>query len=160
MVESLASEYALGRQPCDIVVTHDSAFYVGYGIAFPYTSQLKSSIDTALNSIQNKGLLGHLYRKWWIDSSECKNGKMQAVTHDTIRSFSGLLCMTVSGFLIILIVFGIQYARRSQKREVRRQQLSFEDMNLDRTLPMPPPELLAEAPPVLNLPEIEKRTLL
>jgi len=160
LLGSLNGEYAIRRKPCDMIATHDSIHYAGYGLATRLGSPLMTTVAAALNTIQNKGILGSLHRKWWIDSSECKNLVEMSRKERTIHVFTGLLCVTAIGFVISFVVFGIQYFRQNKNKETRRQQLSFQDMNLDQTFPQPPPELLADPAPVLNLPEYDRKTLL
>ncbi|GBN60358.1 hypothetical protein AVEN_204747-1, partial [Araneus ventricosus] len=83
---------------------------------------------------------------------------VQYSTLGTLHSFSGVLCILLAGFLVLLIIFGIQFSRKIQDKESRMHQLTFDDMNLDNRLPTPPPELLNQPPPVLDVPEIEKRS--
>ncbi|XP_054721923.1 glutamate receptor 1-like [Uloborus diversus] len=158
---SLSSEYAARRQPCDLISTPNAAYYyTGYGIATKSRSPWRAKVNTALHTIKVRGELGHLHRKWWIDSNECKTSTVRSTIHGNLISFSGLFCILTAGLLILLVVFAIQYSRKTHHKESRRQQLSFEDMNLGQALPLPHPELLAEPPVVLHLPEYEKRTLL
>lgn len=156
----LAADYAARRKPCDLIVTPHSIHYAAFGLATPQGSHLSSDLKTALHIIQHQGALAELHKKWWMDSNECGNTVMEEKKERTVYVFSGLLCVLTAGCVIVLAVFAIQYVRRNQTKENRRQQLSFEDMNLGQPLPTPPPELLAEPPPVLNLPEYDKKTLL
>ncbi|KAF8791452.1 Glutamate receptor 1 like protein [Argiope bruennichi] len=160
MMESTSGDYYGRQKPCDLVLTHDTYNFAGYAIAFSSVldSALKTNISTALIKIQREGVLGHLHRKWWIESSQCKKDFVQFETLGTLHSFSGVLCILLAGFLVLLIIFGIQFSRRIQDKESRMHQLTFDDMNLDNRLPTPPPELLSQPPPVLDVPEIEKRT--
>ncbi|GFY64030.1 glutamate receptor 4 [Trichonephila inaurata madagascariensis] len=150
MIESTDGDYVTRQKPCDIIAAHDSYSYAGYGIAFSSVldPSLKANISAALVKMKKDGTLGHLHRKWWIENSQCKREFIQETSLGSLHSFSGILCVLFAGFLVLLIIFGIQFSRRIQDKESRRHQLTFDDMNLDNRLPTPPPELLNQPPPV------------
>ncbi|GFS90125.1 glutamate receptor 1, partial [Nephila pilipes] len=82
-----------------------------------------ANISAALNKIQKEGILGHLHRKWWIESSQCKDGFIQETSLGSLHSFSGVLCVLFAGFLVLLIIFGIQFSRKIQDKESRMHQV-------------------------------------
>ncbi|GIX69971.1 hypothetical protein CEXT_482152 [Caerostris extrusa] len=128
-IESTSSQYLARQKPCDLLVTHDSYTFVGYGIAY------SSVLDPHM-------------KKWWIDSSQCKKGFVHKTSIGTLYSFSGVVSVFLAGLFLLLIIFGVQFSRKIQDKESRMHQLTFDDINLDSRLPTPPPELLNEPPPV------------
>ncbi|GBN39179.1 Glutamate receptor 1, partial [Araneus ventricosus] len=124
MMESTSSDYYGRQKPCDLVMSHDTYNFAGYAIAFSSVldSALKGNISAALVKIQRDGILGHLHRKWWIESNQCKKDFVQYSTLGTLHSFSGVLCILLAGFLVLLIIFGIQFSRKIQDKESRMHQ--------------------------------------
>ncbi|XP_071033536.1 glutamate receptor 1 [Parasteatoda tepidariorum] len=158
LMNSAKSSYEVRQKPCNLIEIHDPYIYGGFGIATPLKSPLKNKINDVLASLTSSGFIGDLHRKWWVESNQCRDGIANTeISPGSIHSFSGLFYLLISGCIILAVVFAIQFMRKIQRREDRLQQLTFDDKTLEQHLPDPPPELLEEQPPVLHLPEIEKR---
>ncbi|KAG8201331.1 hypothetical protein JTE90_016808 [Oedothorax gibbosus] len=160
LTDSLQADYALRRAPCGRMLSaHDDFGFAAYaiGLAPQLDKDIVKNISDAIVQMHDDGVLGQLYQKWWVEASQCKEDIVEESSLGTLNAVSGAVYLFLVFLAVTLVIFVIQFSRRIKDKESRRQQLTFDDMNLDNRLPTPPPEMLSQPPPVLNAPEIDNR---
>ncbi|CDW56090.1 glutamate receptor 1 [Trichuris trichiura] len=83
LLEATTNDYTNNRMPCDTMKVGGHLNTVGYGVATPFGSELKSRINLAILELQEKGELKKLENKWWYEKSggQCKQGSTAVSAH-------------------------------------------------------------------------------
>ena len=103
-------EYISMRAPCDLVTVDRFLMKRGYSLAVQKDSHLLQELNRALYILKDIGQLDELYRKWWVDRSQCngiKSSKIYSVTSgggNVIKSSSVLSVMVVLLSVVTLVL--------------------------------------------------------
>ena len=71
IIPSTIGEYISMRLPCDLVAVDRFLMKRGYSLAVQPGSPLLQDVNHALYILNDIGKLDELYRKWWVDRSQC-----------------------------------------------------------------------------------------
>jgi hypothetical protein len=84
VIPSTIGQYISMRAPCDLVTVDRFLMKRGYSLAVQKGSDLLQEVNRALYILRDIGQLDELYRKWWVDRSQCngiKSSKIYSVTN-------------------------------------------------------------------------------
>lgn len=82
ILPDVIGEYVAHHKPCDLMTVGKFLFSKGYSIALPKGSPRLPTFNRMLTSLKHEGFLAKLYRRWWIERSECYNAKVSKITGD------------------------------------------------------------------------------
>ena len=83
VIPSTIGEYISMMAPCDLVTVDRFLMKRGYSLAVQKGSRLMQELNRAIYILKDIGQLDELYRKWWVDRSQCngiKSSKIYSVT--------------------------------------------------------------------------------
>ena len=100
ILQDKIAEFVSRREPCDMLAIDRFLLYEGFGLAVPKGSALLPQLNRAIDTLEKNGELEKLYRKWWIDNSECSAVHSEKVfslrnTASSLRCFKCVLLMLV-----------------------------------------------------------------
>ncbi|XP_076280538.1 glutamate receptor ionotropic, kainate 2 [Lasioglossum baleicum] len=100
LMESTTIEYRMERN-CQLTKVGGLIDNKGYGIALPRNSPYRTPISGAILSLQEKGVLQDLKKKWWVErgGGKCKDSDVEAAS-------SGELALANVGGVFLVLIFG------------------------------------------------------
>ncbi|KFD52047.1 hypothetical protein M514_07029, partial [Trichuris suis] len=118
LLEATTNDYTNNRMPCDTMKVGGHLNTVGYGVATPFGSELKSRINLAILELQEKGELKKLENKWWYEKSggQCKQGSTASsskasLTHSKV---AGIFYILTVGMAFSIGIAFIEFAHKSR----------------------------------------------
>ena len=101
IIPSTIGHYIANKYPCDLVTIDSFLMTRGYGLAFENGSPLTAPCNQALRTLKRQGTLEALYKKWWIDRSDCGGIYSSKVYSPS----TGHICNVPICMFLYLIVF-------------------------------------------------------
>ncbi|XP_071860840.1 glutamate receptor ionotropic, kainate 2 isoform X1 [Bombus fervidus] len=99
LMESTTIEYRMERN-CELDKIGGLIDNKGYGIALPRNSEYRTPINGAILTLQEKGVLQDLKKKWWVD----RGGGMCTKTEQEPSSSGELGIANVGGVFLVLLI--------------------------------------------------------
>lgn len=93
ITESVTADFYSGQAPCDLVAVNLISYDRSYALAVKKGSQVKATLDSALEQLKSGGHASELERlkqKWW--KSECSHGSSIGLGFQSLL----LMILTVS----------------------------------------------------------------
>ncbi|KRY54325.1 Glutamate receptor 1, partial [Trichinella britovi] len=127
LLEATTNDYTNNRKPCDTMKVGGNLNTVGYGVATPFGSDLKSRINLAILELQEKGDLKMLENKWWYEKSggQCKtstSGNLKtSLTHNKV---AGIFYILMVGMLVAMFITFVEFLHRARVH-ARKQRIDL-----------------------------------
>ena len=99
LMESTTIEYRMERN-CELDKIGGLIDNKGYGIALPRNSEYRTPINGAILTLQEKGVLQDLKKKWWVD----RGGGLCTKTEQEPSSSGELGIANVGGVFLVLLI--------------------------------------------------------
>ena len=111
--------YIANSHPCDLITVDTFLMDRGYGLAFDKGSPLSEPINQALRTLHRKGTIRDLYRKWWLERTDC--GGIQSSRVYSISN-GHVCCVPVYCFVYLTAVIFSGYATWNICGELRTKE--------------------------------------
>ena len=112
IIPSSIGEYIAMRLPCDLVTVDRFLMKRGYSLAVQKDSPLLLDINRALYILNDIGDLDELYRKWWIDRSQCNGIKSSKIYRVQSSAAASNNCFISNSYLLLVICCSVLYLLR------------------------------------------------
>jgi hypothetical protein len=133
LLESTTNEYARQRD-CDLIQVGDLLDSKSYGLGLTKNSEWTAEISKTILLLQEKGVVRHLYEKWWKQSGYVKNcdeleqGKSPLAQPMQFQSVRGVFFILVVGMSLAVLCALVENLVFKWKAATRKRQ-SYEQEN-------------------------------
>lgn len=76
ILPDVIGKYVASKRPCDLRVRDKFLMKEGFSLAVTKNSHLLRYLDQTIKTLHSNGFIDKIYKKWWIDRSEC-DGRVQ-----------------------------------------------------------------------------------